>query len=99
MSFAGAVRIYVVAWQMPLARRREPGTLPSIVAGRWAAWAHRDRPLDGAAIADTHSLTDAPCRLPDGSIGRAAVVMEGGRPTVVCHVVRLARVRGARPAQ
>jgi hypothetical protein len=33
-----------------------------------------------------HSLTDYPCRLPDGKIGRTAVVMSGGEWTMVCRV-------------
>jgi hypothetical protein len=94
MSFAGALRISVVALQAPMSRRREPGELPPIVAGRWAAWAQQEQALVRATITDIHSPTDAPCRLPDGSIGRVAMVIEAGRPTVVCHVVRLERVRG-----
>jgi hypothetical protein len=94
MSFAGAVRIFVVAWQAPLSRRREPGELPPIVEGRWAAWAHKGQAPARATTVDIHSLTDASCRLPDGSIGRVAVVMDGGAWTVVCTVARLERVRG-----
>jgi len=33
-----------------------------------------------------HSLTDYPCRLQDGSIGRVAVVLRGGEWTLVCRV-------------
>jgi hypothetical protein len=33
-----------------------------------------------------HSLTDYPCRLPDGRIGRVAVVLEGGEWLLVCRV-------------
>jgi hypothetical protein len=33
-----------------------------------------------------HSLTDYPCRLQDGSIGRVAVVLRGGEWTMVCRV-------------
>jgi hypothetical protein len=94
MSFAGALRISVVALQAPMSRRREPGEVPPIVAGRWAAWAQQEQALVRATITDIHSLTDAPCRLPDGSVGRLAMVMDGGRATVVCHVARLERVRG-----
>ncbi len=32
-----------------------------------------------------HSLTDYPCRLPNGRIGRTAVVMSGGEWTLVCR--------------
>jgi hypothetical protein len=45
----------------------------------------------GAAILrvvrrDRHSLTSYPCRLPDGKIGRAAVVQRDGEWTLVCRV-------------
>ena len=33
-----------------------------------------------------HSLTDYPCRLSDGSIGRVAVVLRAGEWTTVCRV-------------
>jgi hypothetical protein len=33
-----------------------------------------------------HSLTDYPCRLPDGGIGRVAVIPSGGDWTLVCRV-------------
>ncbi len=33
-----------------------------------------------------HSLTDYPCRLPDGKIGRVAVVLQNGDWTLVCQV-------------
>jgi hypothetical protein len=94
MSFAGAVRIYLVAWQAQPSRRPEPEALAPIVEDRWAAWANREQALARATTADIHSLTDVPCRLPDGTIGRVAVVVDGGRSTVVCHVARLERVRG-----
>jgi hypothetical protein len=35
---------------------------------------------------DRHSLTDYPCRLPDGRIGRTAVVLQGGEWALVCRV-------------
>jgi len=35
-----------------------------------------------------HSLTDYACRLPDGSIGRVAVVQDGGEWTLLCRVAR-----------
>ncbi len=35
---------------------------------------------------DRHSLTAYACRLPDGKIGRTAVVMSGGEWTLVCRV-------------
>ena len=38
------------------------------------------------ARGDTHSLTDSPCRLPDGRIGRTAVVERDGEWTLVCRV-------------
>jgi len=33
-----------------------------------------------------HALTDHPCRLPDGSIGRVAVVLDDAEWTLVCRV-------------
>lgn len=33
-----------------------------------------------------HALTDYACRLPDGSIGRVAVVQHGGEWTLLCRV-------------
>jgi len=33
-----------------------------------------------------HSLTRYPCRLPDGRMGRVAVVLEDGEWTLVCRV-------------
>ncbi len=35
---------------------------------------------------DRHSLTAYACRLPDGKIGRTAVVLSGGEWTLVCRV-------------
>jgi len=35
---------------------------------------------------DRHSLTVYPCRLPDGKIGRTAVVLQGGEWALVCRV-------------
>jgi hypothetical protein len=35
---------------------------------------------------DRHSLTDYPCRLPDGKIGRTAVVLNGSEWSLVCRV-------------
>jgi hypothetical protein len=45
----------------------------------------------GAAVSravrgDRHSLTDFPCRLPDGKIGRTAVMLRDGEWTLVCRV-------------
>jgi len=45
----------------------------------------------GAAILNLdprarHSLTEYPCRLPSGGIGRVAVVLRGGEWTMVCRV-------------
>ena len=54
--------------------------------------ARRSRTLPGlrAAILHVvrrdHSLTDYPCRLPDGRIGRVAVVLEGDEWLLVCRV-------------
>jgi hypothetical protein len=33
-----------------------------------------------------HSLTDYPCRLPDGKIGRVAVIQQDEEWTLVCRV-------------
>ena len=38
------------------------------------------------ALRRDHSLTDYPCRLPDGSIGRVAVVKVAGDWSLVCRV-------------
>ncbi len=35
---------------------------------------------------DRHSLTDYMCRLPNGKIGRTAVVLQGGEWALVCRV-------------
>jgi hypothetical protein len=35
---------------------------------------------------DRHSLTTYPCRLPNGKIGRTAVVLRGGEWTLTCSV-------------
>lgn len=100
MSFAGAVRIRVVAWRVQPSRRREPEPLAPIVEGRWAAWALREQVRARAVTRDVHFLvdidsrTDVRCRLPDGSLGRVAIVMDGGGPTRVCQVARLQKVRG-----
>jgi hypothetical protein len=34
---------------------------------------------------DEHSLTEYPCRLPDGTMGRVAVIMQGGDWALVCR--------------
>ena len=34
---------------------------------------------------DDHSLTDYPCRLPDGTMGRVAVVAQDGEWNLVCR--------------
>jgi hypothetical protein len=36
---------------------------------------------------DEHSLTDYPCRLPDGTMGRVAVIPQGGDWALVCRRV------------
>ena len=45
----------------------------------------------GAAILNLvrrdHSLTNYPCRLPDGRIGRVAAVVRDGEWTLVCRAV------------
>jgi len=52
---------------------------PSMVARLGAAFVRVVR-------RDRHSLTSYACRLPDGKIGRTAVVMSGGEWTLVCRV-------------
>ena len=100
MSFAGAVRISLVIQPLKQRRRCEPEPLAPIAEGRWAAWAHRQQARVRATSADIHSLadidflTDRRCRLPDGTTGRVAIVMDRGGPTTVCRVARLHRVRG-----
>jgi hypothetical protein len=39
-----------------------------------------------ARMRPDHSLTDYPCRLPDGSIGRVAVVQQGGEWALLCRI-------------
>lgn len=39
-----------------------------------------------ALAPDDRALTDYPCRLPDGRIGRVAVVLDQGEWTLVCQV-------------
>ena len=39
-----------------------------------------------ARMRPEHSLTDYPCRLADGSIGRVAVVQQAGEWTLLCRV-------------
>ena len=84
MSLFGAVRIFLA--RQPTASRGEPEELPPIVEGRWAAWAHGEQAFADTTSADDHSLTDYPCRLPDGRIGRVAVVLQGADWTLVCRV-------------
>lgn len=106
MSFAGAVRISLVIRPLQKSRRCEPEPLAPIAERRWAAWAawaawaYREQAPARATSADIHSLsdidflTDLRCRLPDGTTGRVAIVIDKGGPTTVCHVARLHRVRG-----
>ena len=54
--------------------------LPPIAAGAWAAWA-----TDSVFGDADHSLTEYPCRMPDGRMGRVAAVLEGGEWTLVCR--------------
>jgi hypothetical protein len=53
------------------------GTSPTL-AGLRAAILH--------ILRRDHSLTDYPCRLPDGRIGWVAVVLDGGEWVLVCRV-------------
>ncbi len=59
-----------------LETRAERPALSARLAAATLRFARRDR----------HSLTRYPCRLPDGKIGRTAVVMSGGEWVLVCRV-------------
>jgi hypothetical protein len=59
-----------------LADRAERPSLPARFAATIAGTLRRDR----------HSLTSYPCRLPDGKLGRVAVVIVDGDWTMVCRV-------------
>jgi hypothetical protein len=52
-----------------------------------SSWARFLAVARRVARRDAHSLTDYPCRLPDGRIGRTAVVQRDGEWTLVCRVV------------
>jgi hypothetical protein len=49
--------------------------------------------------AEDHGLTDYPCRLPDGTIGRVSVIEVDGEWTMVCRVAPNAGVAGDRLVQ
>jgi hypothetical protein len=51
---------------------------------RPSAWARLEAAIQNLVRRD-HSLTDHLCRLPDGRIGRIAVVMSVGEWTMVCR--------------
>jgi hypothetical protein len=51
---------------------------------RPSAWARFEAAILNLVRRD-HSLTDYPCRLPNGKIGRTAVVMSGGEWVLVCR--------------
>jgi hypothetical protein len=51
---------------------------------RPSAWARLEAAILNLVRRD-HSLTDYPCRLSNGKIGRTAVVMSGGEWTLVCR--------------
>ena len=53
---------------------------------------NRGRDWEGT-IADIRLVTDVRCRLPDGSVGRVAIVMDGPGPIRVCQVATLQRIR------
>jgi hypothetical protein len=63
------------------ARSGEPGAARPALSARLAA-AIRN------VVRSDHSLTDYPCRLPDGRMGRVAVVQDHGDWTMVCRVAR-----------
>ena len=58
-------------------RARPPASGPSVLERLAVAFRR------GAS--DEHSLTDYPCRLPDGTMGRVAVIMQGGDWALVCR--------------
>jgi hypothetical protein len=64
----------------PAAGAADEEALPPIAAGAWAAWAS-----DSVFGNADHSLTDYPCRMPDGRMGRVAAVLEGEEWTLVCR--------------
>jgi hypothetical protein len=86
--------MYLAGRQASPPKHREPEELPPIAEGRFAAWVHQDRARAQVTIAAIHSPTDVRCLLPDGSIGRVAIVSDGSGLTVVCEVARLHPVRG-----
>lgn len=53
---------------------------------RRSTWSTRLRTWVLSVIRPDHSLTDYPCRLPDGTLGRVAVVRADGDWTLVCRV-------------
>ena len=53
---------------------------------RPSAWARLVAATLRIVRRDRHSLTSYPCRLPDGKIGRTAVVYSGGDWVLVCRV-------------
>ena len=55
-------------------------------AERPSAWARLVAATLRVARGDSHLLTSYPCRLPDGKIGRTAVVSSGGDWVLVCRV-------------
>jgi hypothetical protein len=57
--------------------RRTRSPMFAAIARQWAR----------VLAARDHSLTDYPCRLPDGRMGRVAAVMVDGEWTLVCRRV------------
>ena len=53
---------------------------------RPSAWARLAAAAVRHARRENHPLTDYPCRLPDGKIGRTAVVQRDGEWVLVCRV-------------
>jgi hypothetical protein len=53
---------------------------------RPSPWARLEAAVLRVARRERHSLTNQPCRLPDGKIGRTAVVQHDGEWTLVCWV-------------
>jgi hypothetical protein len=76
--------------QADLRREAEMNRLARLARGDGAIGDHlsmldRLRATVRARVRRDHSLTDYPCRLPDGGTGRVAVVLLEGEWTVVCR--------------
>lgn len=80
MSLYGAVRAITRGWAAPVEREESVELLP-IKDGAWAAWAKANLVGD-----QDHSLTEYPCRMPDGRMGLVAAIFDQGEWTLVCRM-------------